>query len=588
MPSLLQRLRRAPIKHRPRIPPQRHPDAIIRSYWRAMLPICRAARACVAEVQGEILAGLARANEARKPPKMDSGRLDEAPPSVEPRDYGALASRIHADATAAGATVVEYGRTMVGPLLRVDLPGSPWMVIAGGQHGDEPAAPSMWAAHSLEILRRAKAMGVGLRVYPCVNPEGFAAGHRRDLARCTAANAFAEYRLPSGEVVSELQPGEHPATWLRPQHQADETRALYDDLVPWAREHRPAAVLDLHQDSILAAGQAFAYVADNAHRTALSAILGSVARRFTGPLENRSWSKVAAVADPDGLLELHDGSLTDWMQLAAGVPMVAALETPIAPLPESIEIQRGFALGLLRLVVSRASREDASWDGKRGGRKPPMVPPREPRTPGGRIVQRAAQKFAELWKPKALEAVAVAIGQRTADWQKNQLDAQVRAAMGVEYRETIEAPVRDKVAGWTRENVDLIKTVPERYFDRLTRDVDQAYEDGTHPDTLGKQMAEDYDISERDADRIARTEVAKLNAEVNQARQEALGATRYVWHTVSDNRVRDNHFDLDGQIFEWSDPPMGGGTREDEPGHPGSGITCRCFAEALWDDLLGE
>lgn len=66
-----------------------------------------------------------------------------------------------------------------------------------------------------------------------------------------------------------------------------------------------------------------------------------------------------------------------------------------------------------------------------------------------------------------------------------------------------------------------------------------------------------------------------------------MGVTGYIWRTANDNRVRDNHGDLDGQRFTWDDPPMGGGTSEDEPGHSGSGIQCRCYAEPDLSPLLG-
>ena len=56
--------------------------------------------------------------------------------------------------------------------------------------------------------------------------------------------------------------------------------------------------------------------------------------------------------------------------------------------------------------------------------------------------------------------------------------------------------------------------------------------------------------------------------------------------TVNDGRVRDNHAELNGQRFRFDDPPMGGGTSEDEPGNPGDGILCRCYADPVLDALI--
>lgn len=61
----------------------------------------------------------------------------------------------------------------------------------------------------------------------------------------------------------------------------------------------------------------------------------------------------------------------------------------------------------------------------------------------------------------------------------------------------------------------------------------------------------------------------------------ANGLTHYKWVTEGDDRVRDHHAALNGTIQSWSDPPIGGGTYEDEPGHPLSGYGCRCLAQPI-------
>lgn len=189
------------------------------------------------------------------------------------------------------------------------------------------------------------------------------------------------------------------------------------------------------------------------------------------------------------------------------------------------------------------------------------------------LVDRAAREASRTLDPSALRVVAAKFGRRATDFQRGQLDRQLRSAIGVSI-DQIERPTVDRIPEFAARNVDLIKTVPERYFDRIRADVEEAFAGGTHPSTLADDLAEKYDIAEDDARRIARDQIGKLNAEVNQDRQEALGVTGYTWRTVNDQRVRDNHSELDGEHFEWDDPPMGGGTSDDEEGHPGSGIQC--------------
>lgn len=186
------------------------------------------------------------------------------------------------------------------------------------------------------------------------------------------------------------------------------------------------------------------------------------------------------------------------------------------------------------------------------------------------LIDGAAARFARKFRPQALHDVARQFGRRTSRHQRDQLDRQVRAAMGIGL-EAIERPTVDRIEGWAALNVDLIVTVPERYFDRLRLDVIDAFAAGAHPTALARDLEDAYGIAQNDARRIARDQVSKLAAQVNQDRQQALGVTGYTWRTMRDNRVRDEHAILEGERFSWSDSPP--------DGHPGEAILCRCYAE---------
>lgn len=207
-----------------------------------------------------------------------------------------------------------------------------------------------------------------------------------------------------------------------------------------------------------------------------------------------------------------------------------------------------------------------------------------------RAIDRAAEKFADVFKPQALHDVVLGFGKATDKHAREQLDTQLRSAIGVPLS-AIERPFRDQMEGWAALNIDLIVTVPDRYFDRLRLDVLDAFEGGTHPSTLAEDFEERYDMSSRDAERIARDQVLSLQSELNQERMTSMGVDRYYWRSANDGRVRDNHEELAarsmaGETFAFDDPPMGGGTSDDEPGNPGDGILCRCFPEPVLDDLI--
>jgi SPP1 gp7 family putative phage head morphogenesis protein len=101
---------------------------------------------------------------------------------------------------------------------------------------------------------------------------------------------------------------------------------------------------------------------------------------------------------------------------------------------------------------------------------------------------------------------------------------------------------------------------------------------GKRASEVAAQIAQTGEDTESRATLIARTEIAKSNANITQARANYVGATHYVWRTAEDSDVRETHAELDGKVFAFSDPP-------DIPGEgqhgPGEFPNCRCYAEPI-------
>ena len=131
-------------------------------------------------------------------------------------------------------------------------------------------------------------------------------------------------------------------------------------------------------------------------------------------------------------------------------------------------------------------------------------------------------------------------------------------------------------------NVQLIRSIPDQYFDRLADDVyeniTQAQRWETLADKLYTTMDYDAQITRSRANLIARDQTAKMNSAFNEDRQTSVGITQYQWQTAGDERVRPTHADNDGQIFDWDSPP-------EVTGHPGHDINCRCVALAMFGEL---
>lgn len=136
-------------------------------------------------------------------------------------------------------------------------------------------------------------------------------------------------------------------------------------------------------------------------------------------------------------------------------------------------------------------------------------------------------------------------------------------------------------AGWIDENVKLISSVGTRARREVEQLVRAAATKGTRVEVLARQLRERLDVAKSRADLIARDQTTKLASQVNEAQQRAIGVSRYVWrHSGVRSGARPEHLARDGQVFDWSKPPP--------DGHPGAAPNCRCTAEPVIEDVLGE
>lgn len=173
--------------------------------------------------------------------------------------------------------------------------------------------------------------------------------------------------------------------------------------------------------------------------------------------------------------------------------------------------------------------------------------------------------------------------------------ARTVAANGVEFQRIlridprhVSANLAPQIEGFRKENVELIKSIPETLLDDVSRVVDEAWTKGERVESLRTKLQQRYDVSKSKADLIARDQVLKLNAQVTQSRQTASGITEYTWTTSHDERVRGNpdgkypdsdsdHYSLDGTVQRWDAPPVTN-QKTGETNHPGEDYQCRCVA----------
>ena len=200
------------------------------------------------------------------------------------------------------------------------------------------------------------------------------------------------------------------------------------------------------------------------------------------------------------------------------------------------------------------------------------------------VMLRLLSAYADSLGPWAARLSAVMIGSVSASNKK----AFETNALGIGHalRKVLLARGDQHVVGRTAKllqdrQVTLIKSIPVEAGIRAQQIARAAAMGGKRADEAAQELKDTLGVTQSRADLIARTEIAKANAALTQARAELVGVAQYQWETAEDADVRDSHKAMQGQVFRFDDPP----TLEDGmTGNPGEFPNCRCFAVPMLPD----
>jgi SPP1 gp7 family putative phage head morphogenesis protein len=131
------------------------------------------------------------------------------------------------------------------------------------------------------------------------------------------------------------------------------------------------------------------------------------------------------------------------------------------------------------------------------------------------------------------------------------------------------------------EQVNLIKSLP---LDAAKRVQNLSFEAVTvtsqRANEIAKLIANTENVEISKATLIARTEIARSHAIINEGRARWIGSEGYIWRTLRDRQVRQDHQELEGLYFTWNDPPVAN-KKYNVKAHPGAIYNCRCYAEPV-------
>ena len=198
----------------------------------------------------------------------------------------------------------------------------------------------------------------------------------------------------------------------------------------------------------------------------------------------------------------------------------------------------------------------------------------------GIMIEKLRLRFLRLTRSKRTRAMVEAMGR---DIDRHVLEDVSRVLRIPIVQQSVETGAL--LGRFIRENVDLITSIATTQLDQVERIVREAATSGMRVETLRSRILERFDVSRSRAELIARDQVLKANSNLTQSRHKAAGVSSYVWSTSRDERVRDMHQDLEGQMFTYADPPVT--NPQGDANHPGEDYQCRCVAIPVITDLVG-
>jgi SPP1 gp7 family putative phage head morphogenesis protein len=198
-----------------------------------------------------------------------------------------------------------------------------------------------------------------------------------------------------------------------------------------------------------------------------------------------------------------------------------------------------------------------------------------------RLWRRVAIITEEAFSDDDIKAMALRRGETIAKHNRETISRNIFKVVAVNPIFS-DAYLANELSLFAVANVNLITSLRDDTLKKLQTQMLVDLQRGRRAEDLAKELLSSVDPSVSNprarANLIARDQVAKLNGQLTQLRQQDIGVTRYRWRTMGDARVRDSHQELNGQVFSWDDPP--------EPGHPGDDFQCRCYAEPVLEDVV--
>lgn len=202
-----------------------------------------------------------------------------------------------------------------------------------------------------------------------------------------------------------------------------------------------------------------------------------------------------------------------------------------------------------------------------------------------RLFDNALRKLNAKFPPSTLRSWSTGMAVAVSSLSKRNLKRTFKGAIDADPVFTEDGELGPYLSNRVSENVALIQSIPKERLENFQNMLIRNVTAGAPVKDIIQQVRKEFKKTKNRAELIARDQVGKLNAEINQFRLRKLGVQKYIWRTVGDERVRSRHAAVNGKTFSWDKPPAVGVNGERV--NPGQDIQCRCYAEPVLDEITG-
>lgn len=196
------------------------------------------------------------------------------------------------------------------------------------------------------------------------------------------------------------------------------------------------------------------------------------------------------------------------------------------------------------------------------------------------VLDDLAKEWSDTFAQQAEELAPLAMKKAFMLSQQSLVSALKKAGWTVEFK--MSPAMKDALNAKIQENIDLIKSIPEQYLEKVRNAVWDGYSLGGDLEKLTRDLKHIYPITDARAEFIARDQCRKANAVTNKTRMQELGLKKGVWkHSHGGKHPRKSHEAADGREFDLDKGCLIDGKYI----FPGEEPNCRCIFMAVLDNV---